>query len=63
MPSAARIGIADRFAVLDDIGEHQDFRVPRKSKLRPRTDLKLSKSARKCNLLLGRQLLIAKDQY
>jgi hypothetical protein len=31
-------------------------------KLRPRTDLKLSKSARTCNLLFGRQLLIVKDQ-
>ena len=30
--------------------------------MRPRTDLELPKSARKRDLLLGRQLLIAKDQ-
>ena len=62
MPGPARIGIADRLAILDDVGKHQDFRVSRKGELRPRTDLELPKPARKRDLLLGRQLLIAKDQ-
>src|ERR1700724_1328742 len=47
MPGPARIGVADRLAILDDVGEHQDFRVSRKGELRPRTDLELPKSARK----------------
>src|SRR5580704_5216697 len=30
VPSPARIGVADRLAILDDIGKHQDFRISRK---------------------------------
>jgi len=58
---SARIGIADRLSILDDVGEHQDFWVSGKCELGPRTDLELSKSARKRDLLRRAQLLITKD--
>ena len=62
MPGPASIGIADRLAVLDDVGEHQDLAVARQRELRARADLEVAEPAREGDVLLGGELLVAEHQ-
>ena len=63
VPGAARIGVSDRLAVHDDVGEHEDLGMAGQRELGARADLELAEAAREGDLLLGRERLIAEHQH
>ncbi|CFW28885.1 Uncharacterised protein [Bordetella pertussis] len=60
MPVFAGVAQADRRAVLDDVGHHQDFRVMRKVELMQHMDHQAAEAAAEIDVLPGRDALVAK---
>ena len=61
MPELARIPQADGLAILDDIGDDQDFRMVSQQELFEYMDLQHAEATAKGNLLLGSDTLVTKD--
>jgi hypothetical protein len=57
----ARVGESDRLASIENVRDHQDFRVSGEQVLLEDMDLELTEPPAERDLLVGRQLLIAKD--
>jgi len=63
MPEVARVAEADGLAVLDDVGDDEDFRLPLQLELVQHVDLQRAEAAAERDLLRGRDALVAEDQH
>ncbi|MNT65906.1 hypothetical protein D3C72_2039290 [compost metagenome] len=63
MPELAGIAQADVLAVLDNVGDDEDFRVSGQQELLEHMDLQHTEAAAEGNLLFGADVLVAKHQH
>ena len=63
MPELAGIAQADGLAVLDDVGNDQDFRMPGQLELLEHMDLQHAETAAEIDLLFGGNALVAEHHH
>src|SRR5690606_14585971 len=63
VPELAGITQADRLAVLDDVGNDEDFRVAGQQELAQHVDLQLTEAAAEVDVLLRGQVLVAEHHH